>query len=156
MAGFNVKLKPLEAARRKYYKAAGNSPEYFRQMTDELAEVALNWMQFYTPVKSGALRDAWRIIHTGKYVNTIENPLEYASHVNDGHWMGRDRFVPGFWSGDIFVYQKYSGKSHGGMYVRNQWVDGHQMLEKTVAMVEDYEAEKYGRKIVDKIRGDLK
>ena len=155
MAGLSVKMKPLEYARRKYYKAAENSPRIFQEMTNQLADVALEWARLYTPVKSGKLQEAWKIVHTGKYVNTLVNEKDYASHVNDGHWMGKDRFVPGEWQGNQFIYKRYTGKSRG-MFVRNQWIDGQNFLEKTVAVVEDVEAEKYGRRIVEMIREEIK
>lgn len=69
--------------------------------------------------------------------------VEYASYVNDGHWLnpkGIDmRWVPGHWTGPIgdpnarFIYEP-GAKS--GMLLKQKWIEGSHYFDDAVRLME--------------------
>lgn len=79
---------------------------------------------------TGALKDRWYVSEIKKvgdeYSVEIYCPMEYASYVEYGF---RSHFVPGYWSGDHFVYDrdyKPTSEEPAGMWVGKgkPWVEG--------------------------------
>lgn len=63
--------------------------------------------------------------------------VKYASYVNDGHWTCKQgefmRFVPGYWSGDKFVYDS---NSKTGMVLKQQWVPGSHYWDSALIIMQ--------------------
>ena len=124
---FTKFLKKLEGAP----KAAD---EFMREFLLEMALRALNKIKKRTPVNSGDLRRTWMVgeivKHGNSYLVEIFNLKEYASYAEYGF---RSHFVPGYWSGNNFVYDP---NSKDGMYVgeKGGWVEGRFMA--TISMKE--------------------
>lgn len=108
--------------------------KFMREFLLEMAMRALRKTKKRTPVGSGDLRRKWAVGDVVKvgdcYQVEIYNPLEYASYVEYGF---RAHFVPGYWSGNNFVYDRNSKE---GMYVgeKGGWVEGRFMA--TIGMKE--------------------
>lgn len=63
--------------------------------------------------------------------------VEYASFVNDGHWLnpkGVDmRWVPGEWQGERFIYQP---GSKTGMLLKQKWIEGSHYFDDAIRLME--------------------
>ena len=63
--------------------------------------------------------------------------VEYASFVNDGHWLnprGVDmRWVPGEWQGERFIYQ-HGAKT--GMLLKQKWIEGSHYFDDAIRLME--------------------
>ncbi|MEC1262509.1 HK97 gp10 family phage protein [Bacillus swezeyi] len=73
--------------------------------------------------RRGADRNIWTM-ESGGLSLEIGTELDYASFVNDGHWMGGKegvRWIPGRWQGGRFQYDPGSSK---GMALKRQWIKG--------------------------------
>jgi len=84
-----------------------------------------------SPVNTGYLRGSWYtnvIKRTSEgWEKEVGNSSEYASFIEKGF---RSHFVPGYWVGNSFAYDRNAGK---GMFVggkQNTFVQGKYMLEK--------------------------
>ena len=60
--------------------------------------------------------------------------MEYASYVEYGHRQRPGRFIPGYWEGNQFIYQKGAKE---GMVLKAGWVKGKLMLTKSTMQVEN-------------------
>ena len=63
--------------------------------------------------------------------------VEYASFVNDGHWLnpkGVDmRWVPGEWQGERFIYQP---GAKTGMLLKQKWIEGSHYFDDAIRLME--------------------
>lgn len=63
--------------------------------------------------------------------------VEYASFVNDGHWLnpkGVDmRWVPGKWQGERFIYQP---GAKTGMLLKQKWIEGSHYFDDAIRLME--------------------
>lgn len=84
----------------------------------------------------GDSSNEWKISDGGLTL-TVGSTLDYAQYVNDGHWANpsgvAQRFVPGTWSGDRFIY---SPSAKGGMILKQQWVEGYHFWESALRIIE--------------------
>ncbi len=68
---------------------------------------------------------------------TVGTDIDYAVAVNDGHWTCAKgeiaRWVPGFWKGDRFYYQK---GAKTGMLLKQQWIEGRHYWEGAIKIFE--------------------
>lgn len=144
-------FRPIRKLQERFLRAHKGVSGYLEDEMDEFANIALQTMRDYSPVKYGNLRDSWYIVTRGKYVRILQTDSPYAKPLNDGYYHTA-RFVPGYWSGDTFHYER---SSPTGQFFKAGWRDGFNFLEKTVAHMEDDEARRFGRDTVRKIRKDL-
>lgn len=67
----------------------------------------------------------------------VGSTLDYAAYVNNGHWTNpkgiETRFVPGYWSGDRFIYDP---KAKGGMVLKQKWIDGNPYFDSAIQIME--------------------
>jgi len=114
-----------------------NSVKFIENFLFEMAERALTKTKKRTPVGVGDLRGAWYrsgIARRGNdFMINLINPKLYASFVEYGHFQQVGRFIPGYWSGDKFVYVK---DYETGMVLKNPWVEGRFMLTISVQEIE--------------------
>ena len=63
--------------------------------------------------------------------------VEYASFVNDGHWLnprGVDmRWVPGEWQGERFIYQP---GAKTGILLKQKWIEGSHYFDDAIRLME--------------------
>lgn len=74
--------------------------------------------------------------------------VEYASFVNDGHWLnprGVDmRWVPGEWQGERFIYQP---AAKTGMLLKQKWIEGSHYFDDAIRLMERMAPQFMERKI---------
>ncbi len=78
------------------------------------------------------LKGSWRVSEPTKIGNSdyeieVYNSMKYAKYVEFGHRQRPGRFIPGYWVGKEFVYDKNSDE---GMVLKARWVEGAHMLTK--------------------------
>ena len=63
--------------------------------------------------------------------------VEYASFVNDGHWLNPRsvdmRWVPGEWQGERFIYQP---GAKTGMLLKQKWIEGSHYFDDAIRLME--------------------
>lgn len=63
--------------------------------------------------------------------------VEYASCVNQGHWLNRKgvstRFVPGYWKGDRFIYDP---GAKTGMILKQKFIEGSHYFDHAIDDIE--------------------
>ena len=109
---------------------------FLKKFMLEMGLRVLAQTQNLTPVDSGNLREKWEIsdvyVEGDDLLIALFNPVEYASHVEDGH-MQYKRFVPGEWQGDKFKYIKGHKK---GMVLNEKFIPGFHMARISITKVE--------------------
>ncbi len=135
-ARVNVKgLKRLRHDLRKLEKPKEREA-LIRDCLIEIANQMLADVKSRTPNRTGRLRNAWKIEAIRQvgslYEVIVENKAEYASFVEYGF---ESHFVPGYWVGSMFVYDKNSKE---GMYVGKPGtrVPGRFMLKITTKQIQ--------------------
>ncbi len=112
---------------------------FFMQLLSDIANLVLSKVKKRTPNdrSSGEMRRNWyvsKVTRRGNYLYVeIYNTKEYSSFVENGF---RAHFVPGTWSGNVFLYD-HDAKE--GMFVgdkKSGWVEGKFMLRISVNEVE--------------------
>lgn len=138
MLRVRVNTKSLKNFQREIQKLEKQSEreELIRECLIEIAGKMLADVKPRTPSRTGRLRNAWQIgaiRQAGNlYEVIIENKAEYASFVEYGF---ESHFVPGYWVGSMFVYDKNAKE---GMYVGKPGtrVPGRYMLKITTKQIQ--------------------
>lgn len=77
------------------------------------------------------------IAQEGSLQIEVGTNVEYASFVNDGHWLnpkGVDmRWVPGEWQGERFIYQP---GAKTGMLLKQKWIEGSHYFDDAIRLME--------------------
>lgn len=109
------------------------------QLMNDIANLGVKKVKARTPSdrSSGEMKRNWyasRAERRGQYIYVeIYNTKEYASFVENGF---RAHFVPGKWSGNIFLYDPEADE---GMFVgdkKSGWVEGQFMLRISINELE--------------------
>ncbi len=78
----------------------------------------------------------WKLEEGGLTLEIGTN-VEYAKYVNDGHWKNpkgvEQRFVPGHWEGDRFIYDP---SSKSGMVLKQDWVPGKPYFDSALRILD--------------------
>lgn len=61
----------------------------------------------------------------------VGSNLEYAVWANNGHHQKPGRFIPGYWEGDEFVYDR---NADGGMVLKAEWVKGKHYFDAALKL----------------------
>jgi hypothetical protein len=103
----------------------------------------LEYVDDFTPVQSSFLKNSMSvgnkdnvfILKVGRtsYI-LVGTAVKYAAAVENGHQDRAGRFVPGFWSGDVFHYVP---DYPGGMVLTGKLVPGAHMFERALDAVQD-------------------
>lgn len=116
---------------------------YLGIATKRIAESLNRVLLQKTPLDFGTLRLGWDTPENKAYIVektktgyevTLYNRTEYASWVNYGHRQQPGRFIPGYWEGNHFRYDR---NADGGMVLKQSWVQGRFFVENSIAEVED-------------------
>lgn len=79
----------------------------------------------------------WSITKAGLTLEVGTN-LQYALSINDGHYTTKEgvsqRWVPGKWEGDKFIYDKNEKKS--GMLLKRKFVEGYHYWDSAMKIYE--------------------
>jgi len=115
----------------------GMGYEFLRILEDEIIRrKVVDTRLLLISFQKGGDGNVWDISDNGLELEVGSN-IEYAAYVNDGHWTnpkGTDiRFVPGYWSGDRFIYDP---GAKGGMVLKQQWVEGKHFWESAIRILE--------------------
>jgi len=96
-----------------------------------------------TPARTGRLKGSMTMgdrdnifrVEIGKKSHFfVGTAVKYAQAVNDGFTQKAGRFVPGYWSGDTFVYDP---NHDGGMVLTGKVIPGAHMFEKAMDYLQD-------------------
>jgi hypothetical protein len=108
----------------------------------------------------GEDKNIWEI-RKGGLALEVGSDVDYARAVNDGHFtidpdLGKDRrWVPGYWDGDKFVYDRNAKDANGkptGMLIKFTWIDGKEFFENALFIFE----EMFGRSLERNLDGWIK
>ena len=115
----------------------GLGEEFLRLVEDEIIRrQVLDTRLLLASFHRGDESNVWELSDGGLTLEVGSN-LEYAGYVNDGHWTNTKgverRFVPGYWSGDRFVYDP---SAEGGMVLKQQWVEGKSYWESALRILD--------------------
>ena len=97
--------------------------------------------------KKGDKENVWEMNYNGLSLE-IGTKVEYATYVNDGHWLNPNgvsrRFVPGYWSGHSFVYDR---NAPGGMMLKQRFIEGYHYIESATYIFERVFEQSFQRKL---------
>lgn len=82
--------------------------------------------------QKGGAENVWHISNGGLTLD-IGTRVKYARLVNDGHFTGETRWVPGIWKGDSF---EYTPGAETGMLLRAQWIEGRPYWDTALVIFE--------------------
>ncbi len=89
----------------------------------------------------------WRMLNSGLTLEVGTN-VNYANYVEKGHWTNpqgtAQRFVPGYWEGDRFIYDK---NAESGMVLKQKWIEGKHYFESALRIYETIFKESTERKL---------
>lgn len=153
MAGKYVRIDTSDLRRFiERLNRAGRGKEFEKELSrflDAIAVEFLSYVQDYI-IRAGSVDT--RLLLNSFQKNGEENVfiaqegglqievgtnVEYASYVNDGHWLnpqGVDmRWVPGKWQGERFVYQP---GAKTGMLLKQKWIEGSHYFDEAIRLME--------------------
>jgi hypothetical protein len=122
----------------------GNLPKFQQELelaTKEIAAKLHKMLIKNTPVDFGTLQAFWQTGENYSYMVTrksngfevtLINRAIYALWVNDGHRQRPGRFIPGYWEGNKFRYDK---DADGGMVLKKSWVKGKFFVEIAIVQL---------------------
>lgn len=118
-----------------FLEGLGN--EFLRILQDEIVRrEVLDSRQLLASFERGSSGNVWELTDGGLTLEVGTN-VSYASYVNDGHWTNTKgvarRFVPGYWSGDRFIYDP---AAEGGMMLKQHWVEGKHYWESALRILD--------------------
>lgn len=91
--------------------------------------------------------NVWKMLDDGLTLEVGTN-VNYANYVEKGHWTNpqgtAQRFVPGYWEGDRFIYDK---NAESGMVLKQKWVEGKHYFESALRIYEIIFKESAERKL---------
>lgn len=103
--------------------------EFLRIVQDEIMRrKAMDTRLLLASFHKGSEGGVWEI-NDGGLTLEVGSSVDYAKHVNDGHWTNpkgvEERFVPGRWKGEgdeaQFIYDPHAKT---GMVLKQHWVEG--------------------------------
>lgn len=93
----------------------------------------LDSRQLLASFEKGSDGNVWELTDGGLTLEVGTN-LNYAKYVEDGHWKNskgvKQRWVPGRWSGDRFIYDP--AETESGMLLKQDWVEGKHYFESAL------------------------
>lgn len=115
----------------------GIGMEFLRIVGDEIIRrQVVDSRLLLTSFQPGDEAGVWEM-DDGGLTLVIGTNVEYAAHVNDGHWTNpkgvETRFVPGHWQGDRFIYNP---GAKTGMVLKQKWVEGKHYWESALRILE--------------------
>lgn len=115
-----------------YLEAVGF--DFLKEVQDEIERrKVMDSRQLLASFTRGGNGNVWKLTDGGLTLEVGTN-LDYASYVENGHWKNskgvKQRWVPGRWEGDRFIYDPAETKS--GMLLKQDWVEGKHYFERAL------------------------
>ncbi len=115
----------------------GIGVEFLRVLRDEIKRrEVVDSRQLLKSFNKDDENNIWEL-KEGNLTLEVGTSVNYAKYVNDGHGTCppgvERRFVPGYWKGDRFIYDK---SAKGGMVLKADFVDGKPYWDKAVMTIE--------------------
>lgn len=153
MAGRYVSIDTTELRRFiERLNQAGRGKEFEKELSRFLDAIAVEFLSYVQDfiIQAGSvdtrlLLNSFQKSGEGNVFISQEGGLqievgtnvEYASFVNDGHWLnprGVDmRWVPGEWQGERFIYQP---RAKTGMLLKQKWIEGSHYFDDAIRLME--------------------
>ena len=115
----------------------GLGDEFLRVIQDEIERrKVMDSRLLLASFKKNTEGNVWKL-EEGELTLEIGTNVEYAKYVNDGHWKNpkgvEQRFVPGYWDGDRFIYDP---SSKSGMILKQGWVPGKPYFDSALRILD--------------------
>ena len=153
MAGRYVSIDATELRRFvERLNQAGRGKEFEKELSRFLDAIAVEFLSYVQDfiIQAGSvdtrlLLNSFQksgegsvfIAQEGGLQIEVGTNVEYASFVNDGHWLnprGVDmRWVPGEWQGGRFIYQP---GAKTGMLLKQKWIEGSHYFDDAIRLME--------------------
>ena len=153
MAGRYVSIDATELRRFvERLNQAGRGKEFEKELSRFLDAIAVEFLSYVQDfiIQAGSvdtrlLLNSFQksgegsvfIAQEGGLQIEVGTNVEYASFVNDGHWLnprGVDmRWVPGEWQGERFIYQP---GAKTGMLLKQKWIEGSHYFDDAIRLME--------------------
>ena len=153
MAGRYVSIDTTELRRFiERLNQAGRGKEFEKELSRFLDAIAVEFLSYVQDfiIQAGSvdtrlLLNSFQksgegnvfIAQEGGLQIEVGTNVEYASFVNDGHWLnprGVDmRWVPGEWQGERFIYQP---GAKTGMLLKQKWIEGSHYFADAIRLME--------------------
>ena len=153
MAGRYVSIDATELRRFvERLNQAGRGKEFEKELSRFLDAIAVEFLSYVQDfiIQAGSvdtrlLLNSFQksgegsvfIAQEGGLQIEVGTNVEYASFVNDGHWLnprGVDmRWVPGEWQGERFIYQP-GAKTR--MLLKQKWIEGSHYFDDAIRLME--------------------
>ncbi len=153
MAGKYVRIDATELRRFvERLNQAGRGKEFEKELSRFLDAIAVEFLSYVQDfiIQAGSvdtrlLLNSFQksgegsvfIAQEGGLQIEVGTNVEYASFVNDGHWLnprGVDmRWVPGEWQGERFIYQP---GAKTGMLLKQKWIEGSHYFDDAIRLME--------------------
>ena len=164
MAGRDVSIDTTELRRFiERLNQAGRGKEFEKELSRFLDAIAVEFLSYVQDfiIQAGSvdtrlLLNSFQksgegnvfIAQEGGLQIEVGTNVEYASFVNDGHWLnprGVDmRWVPGEWQGERFIYQP---GAKTGMLLKQKWIEGSHYFDDAIRLMERMAPQFMERKI---------
>ena len=164
MAGRYVSIDTTELRRFiERLNQAGRGKEFEKELSRFLDAIAVEFLSYVQDfiIQAGSvdtrlLLNSFQksgegnvfIAQEGGLQIEVGTNVEYASFVNDGHWLnpkGVDmRWVPGEWQGERFIYQP---GAKTGMLLKQKWIEGRHYFVDAIRLMERMAPQFMERKI---------
>ena len=164
MAGKYVRIDATELRRFiERLNQAGRGKEFEKELSRFLDAIAVEFLSYVQDfiIQAGSvdtrlLLNSFQksgegnvfIAQEGGLQIEVGTNVEYASFVNDGHWLnpkGVDmRWVPGEWQGERFIYQP---GAKTGMLLKQKWIEGSHYFDDAIRLMERMAPQFMERKI---------
>ncbi len=164
MAGRYVSIDATELRRFvERLNQAGRGKEFEKELSRFLDAIAVEFLSYVQDfiIQAGSvdtrlLLNSFQksgegsvfIAQEGGLQIEVGTNVEYASFVNDGHWLnprGVDmRWVPGEWQGERFIYQP---GAKTGMLLKQKWIEGSHYFDDAIRLMERMAPQFMERKI---------
>lgn len=114
----------LKKAMSEWLNAVGT--EFLRIIQDEIIRrEVVDTRQLLASFYQGGDGNYWSISDGGLTLE-VGSTVDYAKWVNDGHYQTPGKFIPGYWEGNHFVYDR---NAKGGMVLKAEWVEGKKYFD---------------------------
>lgn len=113
----------------KWLEAAGI--EFLTEVEEQVVQRnAMNSRLLLHSFERGNENNVW-IADLGALRLEVGTNLEYAIWANNGHHQRPGRYIPGYWEGDEFVYDR---NSSSGMALKAEWVPGKHYFDAALQL----------------------
>jgi hypothetical protein len=112
-----------------WLEAAGY--EFLKEVEEQIIQRnVMNSRLLLNSFAKGNDGNVWEI-DFGALCLEVGSNLDYATWANNGHHQSPGRYIPGYWDGDNFVYDK---NAKTGMVLKAEWVKGKHYFDAALKL----------------------